>query len=59
LLESENGYKIYTDLPIFKNKAGKRLMLPKHLQINPDKIVRYLNIRAKVMIDSWDTTRTA
>jgi hypothetical protein len=26
-------------------------MLPKELQINPDKIVRYLNIRAKVFID--------
>ena len=38
--------------PIFKNKAGKRLMLPRELQINPDKIVRYLNIKAKVFIDS-------
>ena len=40
------------DLPIFKNKAGKRLMLPRELQINPDKIVRYLNIKANVFIDS-------
>ena len=39
-------------LPIFKNKAGKRLMLPRELQINPDKIVRYLNIKANVFIDS-------
>jgi hypothetical protein len=31
LLESEHGYTIYTDLPIFKNKQGKRLMLPRHL----------------------------
>ena len=52
LLETEKGYKVYTDLPIFKNKAGKRLMLPKHLQVNPDKIVRYLNIRAKVFIEA-------
>ena len=52
LLESENGYKIFTQLPIFKNKAGKRLMLPRHLQVNPDKIVRYLNIRARVFIDA-------
>ena len=52
LLESENGFKVYTDLPIFKNKAGKRLTLPKHLQVNPDKIVRYLNIRAKVFIEA-------
>ena len=52
LLESEKGYTIYTNLPIFKNKAGKRLMLPKELQVNPDKIVRYLNIRAKVFIEA-------
>lgn len=47
----ENGI-IYTDKPIFKNKLGKRLMLPKELQINPDKIVRYLNIKAKVYIEA-------
>lgn len=52
LLEGSKGFKIYTDLPIFKNKAGKRLMLPKELQVNPDKIVRYLNIRAKVFIEA-------
>ena len=46
------GFKVYTDLPVFKNKAGKRLTLPKHLQVNPDKIVRYLNIRAKVYIEA-------
>ena len=59
LLEAEHGYTIYTDLPIFKNKQGKRLMLPRHLQVNPDKIVRYLNIKAKVMIESWSETRNA
>lgn len=52
LLETSKGFKIYTDLPIFKNKAGKRLMLPKELQVNPDKIVRYVNIRAKVKIEA-------
>ena len=52
LLEGERGFKIYTNLPIFKNKAGKRLMLPKELQVNPDKIVRYLNIKAKVIIEA-------
>lgn len=51
LLESEGGFKIYTHLPIFKNKAGKRVMLPRALQVNPDKIVRYLNIKAKVFIE--------
>ena len=48
----DSSYSI--DLPIFKNKAGKRLMLPRELQINPDKIVRYLNIKANVFIDSDD-----
>jgi hypothetical protein len=52
LLEAEGGYKIYTDLPVFKNKAGKRVMLPRELQVNPDKIVRYLNIKARVIIEA-------
>lgn len=52
LLQSEIGYRVYTTLPIFKNKAGKRLMLPKDKQVNPDKIVRYLNIKAKVFIEA-------
>lgn len=42
--------KIHLGMPIFKNKAGKRLMLKPELQINPDKIIRYLNIKAKVKI---------
>lgn len=54
----ENG-KIYTNLPIFKNKVGKRLMLPRELQINPDKIVRYLNIKANVFIESEGTDLNA
>ena len=45
----EDGYDF--EKPIFKNKLGKRLMLPKELQINPDKIVRYLNIKANVFIE--------
>lgn len=52
LLEAQHNYNIRTDLPIFKNKQGKRLMLPKHLQVNPDKIVRYLNIKAQVFIEA-------
>ena len=52
LLTPEGGTRIYTHLPIFKNKVGKRLMLPKELQINPDKIVRYLNIKAKVFVEA-------
>ena len=50
----ENGKmilnKVYTNCPIFKNKKGKREMLPKDLQLNPDKIVRYLNIKANILI---------
>ena len=48
----EAGYDLTK--PIFKNKLGKRLMLPKELQINPDKIVRYLNIKANVFIEQKD-----
>ena len=48
----EDGYDF--EKPIFKNKLGKRLMLPKELQINPDKIVRYLNIKANVFIEQND-----
>ena len=52
LLETEHTYEVNTKYPIFKNTAGKRVNLPKEMQINPDKIVRYLNIRAKVMIEA-------
>ena len=46
--ESQNEIRI--NYPIFKNKLGKRLLLPKNIQINPDKIVRYLNIKATIFI---------
>ena len=42
--------KIHIDKPIFKNSQGKRLTLPEELQVNPDKIVRYLNIKANVLV---------
>lgn len=42
---------IHTNLPIYKNKSGKRLTLPRELQVNPDKIIRYLNIKANVFIE--------
>ena len=51
LLEASESYYIYTDKPIFKNKQGKRLMLPRDLQVNPDQLVRYLNIKANVYIE--------
>ena len=38
------------DLPIFKDINGRRPMLPRDEQLNPDKIVTLLNIRAKVNI---------
>ena len=59
LLEAEHGYNVRTDLPIFKNTAGKRLMLPKELQVNPDKIVRYLNIKACVFVEPMDKNTNA
>jgi hypothetical protein len=46
------SYRVKTDMPIFKNKAGKRLVLDYEDQVNPDKIVRYLNIKANVLIDN-------
>lgn len=44
------------DMPIFKNRAGKRIMLDEKDQKNPDKIVRYLNIKAKIFIEASDKT---
>jgi hypothetical protein len=48
--EKVGNRKYVEDLPIFKDITGKRPMLPKEDQINPDKIVTLLNIRAKVSI---------
>ena len=42
--------KVYYDLPIFKDITGKRKMLPKDLQLNPEKIVTLLNIRANITL---------
>jgi hypothetical protein len=56
LLQASNGFKVWTDYPVFKNKQGKRLMLPKELQVNPDKIVRYLNIKASVFIEPMNNS---
>ena len=38
------------DLPIFKDITGRRPMLPRNEQLNPDKLVTLLNIRANVNI---------
>lgn len=39
---------VHINAPIFKNLQGKREMLPEDKQINPDTIVKLLNIRASV-----------
>lgn len=38
------------NLPIFKDITGKRVNLPREKQLNPDKIVRLLNIKATITI---------
>ena len=43
---------IHTNLPIYKNIAGKREVLPEKQQINSDKIVRLLNIKAIIDIET-------
>ena len=48
--EQVGNRKEVEDLPIFKDITGKRPMLPKKEQINPDKIVTLLNIRATIKI---------
>lgn len=47
---TEVTQKVHFDLPIFKDLSGKRLTLPKEEQINPDKLVTLLNIKAKINI---------
>lgn len=42
----------YYNKPIFKDLSGKRLMLPREKMVNPDKIVRLLNIKATIKISS-------
>ena len=59
VIESEQGYEVKTKLPIFKNKQGKRLLLPLEKQVNPDKIVRYINIKANVFIEPQGLTMNA
>jgi hypothetical protein len=50
---------ILIEYPIFKNVSGKRLTLPEEEQINPDKLVRYLNIKASINIIINGITPTA
>lgn len=46
----ENNY------PIFRDKTGKRLTLPRDKMINPDKIVTLLNIKASITIQDPDNS---
>ena len=48
--EQSNTIQNSEDLPIFKDITGKRPMLPRKEQLNPDKIVTLLNITAKIKI---------
>lgn len=52
------GQLIHTNAPIFKNLQGKREMLPKDKQINPDTIVKLLNIRATISATVPNTDQT-
>lgn len=51
---SDSDRKVWYDLPIFKDITGKRLMLPKNEQVNPDKLVTLLNIKATISISDSD-----
>ena len=60
IAESIIEYKevIHTDYPIYKNLQGKREMLPKDKQINPETIVKLLNIRANITASIPNTDQT-
>ena len=51
---SNSDRKVWYDLPIFKDITGKRPMLPKNEQVNPDKLVTLLNIKATISISDSD-----
>lgn len=46
---------IHTNLPIYKSIAGKREVLPEKQQINSNKLVRLLNIKATIKIETPNT----
>lgn len=47
---SQDNIGVNYGKPIFKDLTGKRLMLPKEEQINPNKLVVLLNIKADISI---------
>jgi hypothetical protein len=52
----ERSTKVHFGLPIFKDITGKRPMLPKSEQVNPDNIVTLLNIKAHINIEDNNNT---
>ena len=55
---SNSERKVWYDLPIFKDITGKRPLLPKDEQINPDRLVTLLNIKATISIMDQDNQNT-
>ena len=55
---SNSERKVWYDLPIFKDITGKRPLLPKDEQINPDRLVTLLNIKATISILDSDNLNT-
>ena len=49
---------IQYEFPIFKDITGKRLTLPKEEQINSNKLVTLLNIKASILIDDANNKNT-
>ena len=50
-IQNSNGTVSTLNLPIFKDKTGKRPTLPRELMLNPDKVVTLLNLKASIKID--------
>ena len=47
----ENNY------PIFKDRSGRKIMLPEEDRINDGQVVRYINIRATILVKfNYDNT---
>ena len=57
--EENSDKKVWYGLPIFKDLTGKRLMLPREEQVNPDKLVTLLNIKANISIVDQDNTKVS
>ena len=48
--KTDSSKKVWLGYPIFKDLTGKRPMLKREDQINPDKIVTLLNIKANITV---------